>query len=317
MAVKKVLTLIIIVGVVLGFFGYSYIVYQRAESVQPTLAPFDKVRASFRPAVMGMECRRSNRDSIEVKYPPGIFYQPGNRVPNLLHFEFVINEKSLALRNITIYIWYSLSNVSNRTPPKGLLFLNGSLPWGVLGSNRTFGISYNYYAENSLRMAAEYILKPFGGVVEVSTNGSGSIWSVEDINSFQKKLIRKRDVGSADYLPSNLTGSFRYMGSVTIRSVNHLIPQTLFVIISSNGTLAKELEEDNGGVLIVPVVVLNYEGKKFQWRSWHSLPYPDVVKTKVTRVLSFVLGDDRQEVGDDGYLYPIRVIDYTFNVSTR
>ncbi|ASJ01990.1 hypothetical protein A3L09_01290 [Thermococcus profundus] len=314
---KKVLALVIVVGIVLGFAGYSYIVYKRAELVQPTVASIDEVHVFLEASSMGMEYKKSNGDSVDVKYLPGIFYQPGKRVPNLLHFEFVINEESLALKNITIYLWYSLFNVSNQTPPRGLLSLNGTVPYGALGNNRTFTIFYNYSDEHNWGSWAKYVLEPSGGMIEVSTNGSGSLWSVADINSFQRRLIEGNGDGSVDYLPDNLTGSFRYMGSVTVESVNHVIPQTLFVLLSSNGTLAEGLEERNGGVLIVPVVVFNYEGKKFQWKSWHGLPYPDAVKTKVGRVLSFVLGDNRQEVGDDGYIYLSWVIDYTFNVSIQ
>lgn len=135
-----------------------------------------------------------------------------------------------------------------------------------------------------------------------------------DINSLQEGLIKGS--GTPDYLPDNVTGKFRYLGVITVRPLNSTIPQTIIAVLSTNGTLVEGLQKNEGtGVLIAALVVFDYQERELGWKSWNGIPYIGIKRTETIKVVSFLLGDNAETIGDDGFMYPLPVVDFSYHLN--
>ncbi len=308
---KKVVSVFIVLVIIAGLIGGFYAAYANS-AVRPTIAPFDVIWDHEVNPAFGWEEKDLGDSRITARYDASLEYAPGRRVPNFIVFSFPDVDGREALKDIRVYLWYSLFNASNRTPPRGILALEGTVPYGKATGEKVFEVSFTYRFKRGLR-EYKYALNPAGGAVEFSTSGADRLWTVEDMKSFQNSLIRGS--GTPDYLPDNVTGKFRYLGVITIRPLNSTIPQTIVAVLSTNGTLMEELGKNEGtGVLIAALVVFDYQGRELGWKSWHGIPYIGTKHPETTKVVSFLLGDNAETIGDDCFMYPLLVVDFNYHI---
>jgi len=312
MKVKKAASTLIALVILAGLIGGSYTAYT-GSAVRPTVAPYDVVKDREVNPVLGVEEKQPDGAEVQVRYDAFLEYAPGKKVSNFIVFSFPSVDGQGVLTGVKVYLWYSLLNASNQTPPQGMLALEGTVPHGNATDEKVFEVSFTYRFKKGLR-EYEYALKPSGGAVEFSTKGAGSLWGVKDMNSFQNKLLKGS--GTPDYLPDNVTGKFLYFGLITIRSLNGTIPQTVVAVLSTNGTLMEELQKNEGtGALIAVLVVFDYKGRELGWKSWHGIPYIWIKHPETTKVVSFLLGDNAETIGDDCFMYPLPVVDFNYHIS--
>ncbi|ASJ01416.1 hypothetical protein A3K92_07940 [Thermococcus gorgonarius] len=309
---KKATSMLAVLVILTALIGGFYAAYA-GSSIRPTIAPFDVIREYEISPAFGWEEKYLNDTHVQAIYDCPLEYAPGKSVPNFILFSFSHVEGPGALKDIRIYLWYSLLNVSDQAPPSRMLALEGTVPYGKATGEKVFEVSFTYRFKRGLR-GYEYALNPAGGAVEFSTSGAGRLWTVEDINSFQDSLIKGS--GTPDYLPDNVTGKFRYLGVITIRPQNGTIPQTVLAVLSTNGTLMEDLQKNGDtGVLIAALVVFNYRGREVGWKSWHGIPYVGIRHPETTKVISFLLGDNAETIGDDCFLYPFPVVDFDYRLN--
>ena len=310
--VKKVVPVFIVLVIIAGLIGGFYVAYA-GSSIRHAVVPSGGIiEEHLVNAAFGWEEKYLGDSRITARYDAFLEYAPGKRVPNFIVFSFPEVDGRGALKDIRVYLWYSLFNASNQTPPRGMLALNNTVPHDKATGEEVFEVSFTYRFKKGLR-EYEYALNPAGGAVEFSTSGADRLWTVEDINSFQNSLIRGS--GTPNYLPDNVTGKFRYLGVITAKPLNSTIPQTIVAVLSTNGTLMEELGKNEGaGVLIASLVVFDYQGRELDWKSWHGIPYIGIKHPKTTKVVSFLLGDNAETIGDDCFLYPHPVVDFNYHI---
>lgn len=173
---KKATSMLIVLVILTCLAGGFYVAYANS-AVHPTIAPFDVIRDHEVNPAFGWEEKYLGDSRIPVRYDAFLEYAPGKRVPNFIVFSFPSVGGREAIKDIRVYLWYSLFNASNQTPPQGMLALNNTVPHGKATGEEVFEVSFTYRSKKGLRKY-EYALNPAGGVVEFSTKGAGSLWSV-------------------------------------------------------------------------------------------------------------------------------------------
>ncbi|NJF24320.1 hypothetical protein [Thermococcus sp. Bubb.Bath] len=275
------------------------------------------------PTLMGQEYNSVNHLTVDLHYGPGFAYgnayylstHDSNFIDVYLASSKIVNSwwPDYEPVEYQVMMWYGNAIHSTTDPPSNLIGISDIRPRGYVttGGYITRGVSYQLSSGASvgvgklLELGAEQTFGlswsstvPTGYYIDIDTNKEGYTYTAEQIREdVQKKICESDDTcvvlgGGNDWI-------LRYAGAVKVTK-DETFPTTLRFLISTRTQNSQAEYVDNtlrDRPLIVLFAVAKYKSTN-TWITWDDFK---------VRGITFILGDNDQAGGDDGYLWYYRV----------
>ncbi len=270
-----------------------------------------------------------------VYYLPGFAYNNPSRsddtsYSNVLHFKLESPKElnGAPLRNYTIYLWYSYRKNSRTTPLYNTLQLVDKYPPKDTETGRVYSYSISHTVSSQVSVGTEELKLEGGRTISISYGFSvpakihvgmddrpyQQVYTATDINQLQGKLVKSKkhvDTSGSNviFLASDNNWKLRYLGKITVTPYTDKVPtyMELAAILGSNNwaaNYADNMLED--GVYIVATAVASYYKTTTHWGwAWTPIPHPYryTVVHKPANIITFILGDNDEKIGDDCYMW--------------
>lgn len=305
----------ILVVIVLGL----YILHQATLG----LAYGETGLSSTSPMLLGQEYRSVDHFNVDLHYGPGFAYSGAsslsthnsNLIDVYLSASKIVRSWSPDYKPVEyqVMIWYSNAIRSYNAPPYNLIGISGIKPRGHVkdGGYITYGVSYQLSIGTSvgvsklLELGAERTFGlswsstlPTGYEIDIDRNKEGYAYTAEQIrDNVQKKICESDD--TCVVLGGDNNWLLRYAGKIVVKK-KETFPETLRFLISTRTQNGQADYLDNtlrDRPLVVLFAVAKYKSTN-TWFTWDDFK---------VRAMTFILGDDSEAGGDDGYLWYYRV----------
>ncbi len=279
--------------------------------------------SSTSPMLLGQEYQNAGNFNVDLHYGPGFAYggvpylstHRSNLIDIYLSAPKIINSWWPDYKPIEyqVMMWYSNAIHSSNAPPYNLIGISDTAPRGPVksGGYITYGASYELSLEASVGVSKLLELGagrtfglswsstvPAGCKINIDRDKEGYTYTAKQVREdVQKKVCEADDI--CIVLGGGNNWLLRYAGKVVVKK-DTAFPTTLRFAISTR-TQKSEADYIDNTLRDRPIIILFTVAK---YKSTHTWITWDDFKV---RGITFILGDNSEAGGDDGYLWYYRI----------